>query len=58
MLKSFEKIRGGLYFEENTPEGDFCAIQRYETYYERKHFFSDKINTFSVNKIRNACGNV
>ncbi|GBN18286.1 hypothetical protein AVEN_160369-1 [Araneus ventricosus] len=48
MLKSFETIRHRLQFEENTPEGIFGALQRGETYYERKHFFkqknSDKIN--------------
>ncbi|GBL62684.1 hypothetical protein AVEN_71048-1 [Araneus ventricosus] len=44
MLKSFETIRRGLQFEENTPEGVFGALQRCETYYER--------NTFSNRKLR------
>ncbi|GBL79909.1 hypothetical protein AVEN_28959-1 [Araneus ventricosus] len=48
MLKSFETIRSGLQFEENTPKGVFGAFQRCETHYEGKHFFkqknSDKIN--------------
>ncbi|GBN26131.1 hypothetical protein AVEN_265412-1 [Araneus ventricosus] len=42
MLKSLETIRRGLQFEENTPEGVFGALQRCETYYERKHFFLNK----------------
>ncbi|GBM31696.1 hypothetical protein AVEN_45623-1 [Araneus ventricosus] len=42
MLKSFETIRRGLQFEENTPEGVFGALQRFETYYERKHFLKQK----------------
>ncbi|GBL67487.1 hypothetical protein AVEN_206269-1 [Araneus ventricosus] len=42
MLKSFETIRRGLQFEENTPEGVFGALQRCETYYERKHFFKQE----------------
>ncbi|GBO39024.1 hypothetical protein AVEN_168415-1 [Araneus ventricosus] len=47
MLKSFETIRRGLQFEESMPEGVFGALQRCDTYYERKHFFkqkTDKIN--------------
>ncbi|GBN23631.1 hypothetical protein AVEN_179995-1 [Araneus ventricosus] len=43
MLKSFETIRRGLQFEENTPEGGFGALQRCETYYETKHFFKQKL---------------
>ncbi|GBN82609.1 hypothetical protein AVEN_23499-1 [Araneus ventricosus] len=38
MLKSFETIRRGLQFEENTPEGVFGALQRCETYYEENTF--------------------
>ncbi|GBO10865.1 hypothetical protein AVEN_122897-1 [Araneus ventricosus] len=45
MLKSFETIRLGLQFEEKTPEEVFGAMERCETYYERKHFF--KQNTQS-----------
>ncbi|GBM64558.1 hypothetical protein AVEN_232736-1 [Araneus ventricosus] len=43
MLKSFETIRRGLQFEENTLEGVFGALQRCKTYYERKHFFKQKL---------------
>ncbi|GBM78014.1 hypothetical protein AVEN_13032-1 [Araneus ventricosus] len=43
MLKSFETIRRGLQFEEYTLEGVFGAIQRCETYYERKHFSNKKL---------------
>ncbi|GBO32343.1 hypothetical protein AVEN_25761-1 [Araneus ventricosus] len=32
MLKSFETIRRGLQFEENTPDGVFGELQRCETY--------------------------
>nr|XP_042907454.1 tigger transposable element-derived protein 4-like [Parasteatoda tepidariorum] len=39
MLKSFETIRRGLQFEENTPEGIFGALQKCKTYYEKKHFY-------------------
>ncbi|GBL96968.1 hypothetical protein AVEN_182544-1 [Araneus ventricosus] len=42
MLKSFETIRRGLQFEENTSEGVYGALQRCETCYERKHFFKQK----------------
>ncbi|GBM22836.1 hypothetical protein AVEN_86220-1 [Araneus ventricosus] len=45
MLKSFETIRRGLQFEENTPEGVFGALQRCETYFERKHFFKQNTQT-------------
>ncbi|GBN79762.1 hypothetical protein AVEN_56442-1 [Araneus ventricosus] len=45
MLESFETIRSGLQFEENTPEGVFGELQRCEVYYERKHFFKQKTQT-------------
>ncbi|GBM76085.1 hypothetical protein AVEN_242332-1 [Araneus ventricosus] len=62
MLKSFETIRSELQFEENTPKGVFGALQRCETYYERKHFFkqknSDKFSRLlSVIKFKDACAN-
>ncbi|GBM23293.1 hypothetical protein AVEN_26019-1 [Araneus ventricosus] len=53
MLKSFEKIRRGLQFEENTPEGVFRALQRCETYYERKHFLKQKTQTKLTDFISN-----
>ncbi|GBM91204.1 hypothetical protein AVEN_4238-1 [Araneus ventricosus] len=53
MLKSFETIRRGLQFEENTPEGVFGALQRCETYYERKHFFKQKTQTKLTDFISN-----
>ncbi|GBN01033.1 hypothetical protein AVEN_26891-1 [Araneus ventricosus] len=53
MLKSFETIRRGLLqFEENTPEVVFGALQRCETYYERKHFFKQKTHTKLTDFIR------
>ncbi|GBM01593.1 hypothetical protein AVEN_60013-1 [Araneus ventricosus] len=48
MLKSFETMRRGLQFEENTPEGGFDALQSCETYYDRKHFFKEK-NSEKIN---------
>ncbi|GBM26082.1 hypothetical protein AVEN_12843-1 [Araneus ventricosus] len=60
MLKSFETIRRGLQFEENTPEGVFGALRRCKTYYERKDFFKQKTQTkltdFIVIKFKDACG--
>ncbi|GBM71582.1 hypothetical protein AVEN_76338-1 [Araneus ventricosus] len=53
MLKSFETIRRGLQFEGNTPEGDFGALQRRETYYEIKHLFKQKTQTKLINFISN-----
>ncbi|GBN06572.1 hypothetical protein AVEN_13860-1 [Araneus ventricosus] len=62
MLKSFATIRRGLQFEENTPEGVFGALQRCQTYYERKHFFKQKTQTkltdMSVIKFKDACGTI
>ncbi|GBM16648.1 hypothetical protein AVEN_88979-1 [Araneus ventricosus] len=53
MLKSFETIRRGLQFEENTPEGIFDALQRCETYYERKHFYKQNTQTKLTDFISN-----
>ncbi|GBN10323.1 hypothetical protein AVEN_266763-1 [Araneus ventricosus] len=53
MLKSFETIRRGLQLEENMPEGGFGALQRCETYYERKHFFKQKTQTKVTDFISN-----
>ncbi|GBN02487.1 hypothetical protein AVEN_156650-1 [Araneus ventricosus] len=53
MLKSFETIRRGLQFEENTPEGVFGPLQRCETYYERKHFFKQNTQTKLTDFISN-----
>ncbi|GBN63821.1 hypothetical protein AVEN_112965-1 [Araneus ventricosus] len=44
MLKSFETIRSGLQFEENSPEGAFDALQRCEMNYER-NFYKQKTQT-------------
>ncbi|GBN80541.1 hypothetical protein AVEN_27708-1 [Araneus ventricosus] len=53
MLKSFETIRRGLQFEENTHEGAFGALQKCETYRERKHFFKQKTQTKLTDFISN-----
>ncbi|GBL73541.1 hypothetical protein AVEN_162480-1 [Araneus ventricosus] len=53
MLKSFETIRRGLQFEENRPEGVFGALQRCETYYEKKHFSKQKSQTKLTDFINN-----
>ncbi|GFS65440.1 uncharacterized protein NPIL_76111 [Nephila pilipes] len=42
MINSFDTIRRGLQSEENTPEGNFGALQKREVYYETKHFFKQK----------------
>ncbi|GBN63368.1 hypothetical protein AVEN_46430-1 [Araneus ventricosus] len=53
MLKSFQTIQRGLQFEENMPGGVFGALQRCETYYERKHFFNQKTQTKLTDFITN-----
>ncbi|GBM99064.1 hypothetical protein AVEN_13104-1 [Araneus ventricosus] len=53
ILKSFETFRSGLQFEENTPQGIFGALQRCETYYERKHFLKQKSRTKLIDFISN-----
>ncbi|GBM75469.1 hypothetical protein AVEN_54071-1 [Araneus ventricosus] len=53
MLKLFETILRGLQFEENTPEGFFGALQRCETYHERKHFFKQNTQTKLTDFISN-----
>ncbi|GBL71961.1 hypothetical protein AVEN_115006-1 [Araneus ventricosus] len=42
MLKSFEIIRRGLQFEENTPEGVFGSLERDSRCIMRENTFSNK----------------
>ncbi|GFT46501.1 uncharacterized protein NPIL_600371 [Nephila pilipes] len=63
ITNSFETIRHGLQWEENTPEGIFGALQRCEVHYETKPFFKQKTQTkltdfMSNYKFKDTCGNV
>ncbi|GBO15274.1 hypothetical protein AVEN_204146-1 [Araneus ventricosus] len=53
MIKSFETNRHGFQFEENMPEESFGALQRCETYNERKHFLKQNTQTKLTDLISN-----